>query len=107
MTSADRRHLRRMLSCLAGLTAGSMSLVTGADTLLSLRDALEHVDAKWDESFTSHVATLESAGVTTDEQRATMGPSYGKVISQALGGLESLVKSQLAGDAAIEVENHG
>lgn len=105
MTSADRRHLRRMLSCLASLRAGSMSLVAGADTLLFLRNALERVDEEWDESFTAQIATLESAGVATDEQMATMGPSYGNVISRALDGLESLVRSQLPGEAAIEEED--
>ncbi len=104
MTSADRRHLQRMLSCLASLRAGSMSLVAGADTLLFLRNGLEHVDDKWDESFTAQIATLESAGVATDEQMATMGASYGTVISRALDALESLVGSQLPSDAALEEE---
>ena len=104
MTSADTRHLRRMLSCITSLRGSSMSVVAGADSLLFLRNALEHVDADWDESFTAQIATLESAGVATDEQVATMGASYGAVISQALDCLEVLVKSQLSGDAPLEAE---
>ncbi len=105
MTSADRRHLRRMLSCLASLKTGSMSLLAGADTLLFLRNALEHFDEEWDDSLTRQIATLESAGLATDEQVATMGASYGAVISGALDDLESLVKSQLPSDAALQEES--
>lgn len=104
MTSADRHHLRRMLSCIASLKLGAISLTTGADSLLLLRNALEQVDEEWDESFTAQIATLESAGVATDEQMATMGAGYEAVISQALDGLESLVTTQLSVYAAREEE---
>jgi hypothetical protein len=104
MTCADTRHLRRMLSCITSLRGGSISLAAGADSLLFLRNALEHVDGDWDESFTAQIATLESAGVATDEQVATMGASYGAVISQALDRLEVLAKSRLPSDAALESE---
>jgi hypothetical protein len=104
MTSADVRHLRRMLSCITSLRGNSVSLVAGAGSLLFLRDALKHVDADWDESFTDQIATLESAAVATDEQVATMGASYGAVISQALDCLEGLVKGQLSSDAALDAE---
>jgi hypothetical protein len=103
MTSADVRHLRRMLSCITSLRGSSVSLVAGAGSLLFLRDALEHVDADWDESFTDQIATLESAAVATDEQVA-MGASYGAVISQALDCLEGLVKGQLSSDAALDAD---
>jgi hypothetical protein len=81
-----------------------MSLVAGADSLLFLRNALETVEADWDESFTDHVATLESAGLATDEHVAAMGESFRTAISRALDGLEALVNSQLPSDDSIGEE---
>jgi len=104
MTPTDLRHLQRMRACIASLRTGAMSLVEGADSLLFLRSALETVDAAWDESFTAHAATLESAGLATSEQVASMGKGYSTVVSQALDSLETLVTSQLPSDGLIGEE---
>ena len=79
-----------------------MSLVVGANSLLFLRNALEHVDADWDASFTTQVATLESAGVATNSQVAAMGETYSAVVSQALDVLEALLNSKLPISASLE-----
>jgi hypothetical protein len=104
MTPADFRHLQQMRACIASLRSGATSLGAGADSLLFLRTSLETVEAGWDESFTAHVATLESAGLATSEQVAAMGQGYSAAISQALDDLETLVTSQLPSDGSIGEE---
>ena len=92
VTPADARQLHRMLAVISALRSGGASLVEAADSLLFLRDALERVDESWSDEFTSHVATLESAGSASDEQIATMGSTYQSVVLEALEQLEELVR---------------
>lgn len=95
MTPADVRQFRQMVACIGSLRRGTISLVAGANSLLFLRDALDVVEADWDEPFTAQVATVESAGLATGEQITAMGASYRAVVSQALDDLEALVLRQL------------
>ena len=95
----DARQLRRMLDCINGARGGSVSLIEAADTLLFLRDALAVADEQWSNDFTSHVATLESAGLAAAEERARMGSSFESVLSVALGELEALIGAHPAHSA--------
>jgi hypothetical protein len=97
MTPADVRHLRRMLECISGMRSQSVSLVQGADTLLFLRNALEEIDQPWADAFTSHLATLESAGTASRDQIATMGSRFADVVADALDALERMVCSRFPG----------
>jgi len=105
MTAADGRHLRRMLDCIAGMRSESVSLVQGADSLLFLRNALEHAEQSWVDELTSHLATLEFAGLASPEQVTAMGSKYAEVVAGALDALEDLVRGRFpdgvppAGDA--------
>jgi hypothetical protein len=91
MSQGDNRNLRRMLECIGAARTGRMTLVGLADALLHLRDALDAVDPAWAEELTSHIATLESAGLATSEQIRTMGPKYEEVIANTLAAAERLV----------------
>ena len=102
MSPADIRQLRRMLLCIASLRSGALSLVAGAGDLLFLRDALEAVDASWDEAFTAEVATLESAGTATPEQVTAMGATFEATVARALDALEEMVTGRLPADALSE-----
>jgi hypothetical protein len=89
--SHDARQLRRLLDCIGAARNGRLSLVQLADSLLFLRDALENADEEWSSEFTSNIASLESAGLATDEQKAVMGENLERVVSAALAELESLI----------------
>jgi len=97
MTAADGRHLRRMLDCIAAMRSQSVSLVQGADSLLFLRNALEQAEQSWVDEFTSHLATLESAGLASPDQIATMGSRYAGTMHGALDALEGLVRGRFPG----------
>lgn len=87
----DERQLRRMLDCIKAARSNRMSLQSATDSLLFLRDALERVDAEWARDFTSHLATIESAGLASPEQMKLMGEEYPRLIARTLGALETLV----------------
>jgi hypothetical protein len=87
----NARQLQRLLDCIIAARNGRLSLVQLANSLLFLRDALVNADEDWSSAFTSHAATLESAGLATDEQRAVMGEKFERVVSTALATLESLI----------------
>lgn len=98
MTEADVRHLRRMMERLSLLRTGAISLVQGADDLLSLRDMLEDFDAfgqTWFDTFTSHVVTLESGGVTSDGDLLPRHSPLEPFVVSALDAIESLVRNHL------------
>ena len=97
MTPADASHLRRMLDCVSAMRSKSVSLVQGADSLLFLRNALEAVEQGWADEFTSHLATLESAGLASPEQIANMGSRYADVVTGALDALEAMVRCHFPG----------
>jgi hypothetical protein len=92
----DARQLRRMLDCIVAARSGNVSLVQVAGSLLFLRDALEVVDEQWEDTLTSHIMTLESAGLASAEQKVTMGSAFENVIATALGELEVLTRSHPA-----------
>ncbi|WP_050725658.1 hypothetical protein [Vulgatibacter incomptus] len=94
MSQRDARQLRRMLTCISGTRQGGVALVEVADSLIFLRDALENVEESWSDEFTSHVATLESAGVATSAQIERMGPQHQAIVSGALDALEAMVKAR-------------
>jgi hypothetical protein len=100
MLASDRRHLERMLQCVAAARAGDISLVAAADTLLALRSAVEYDEDGWADEITSHVATIESAGLATAEQRRVMGARYSEVVELALGSVEQAVTTVLARESA-------
>lgn len=87
-----------MLDCLLAARAGSVPLVQAADTLLFLRDALEVADEEWSSAFTSHIATLESAGLVTAEQKAKMGAGFERAVSTALAALQALIRRHPGAD---------
>jgi hypothetical protein len=89
--ASDRRQLRRILQTIAAARAGYAPLVNVADELLFLRDALKEVDRSWADEFTSHVASLESMGLATTEQRIEMGETYEEIVDETLNALEHLV----------------
>jgi len=90
-----------MLDCIVAARGGSVSLIEAANTLLFLRDALAVAGDEWSSAFTSHAVTLESAGLATPEQKASMGSRFESVISSALAELESLIHKH---PAAIDAE---
>jgi hypothetical protein len=69
------------------------SLVDAANSLLFLRNAMESLDRSWSDRFTSHIATLESAGTATAEQRNTMGTSFHELVENTLKELGEMVSS--------------
>jgi hypothetical protein len=97
MSPADVRHLRRMLACISAVRSGGASLVEGANSLLFLRDALDATEEAWTDEFTSHVATLESAGLATQEQVTAMGGSYASVVANVIDTLEAMVRGRFPG----------
>lgn len=97
MTPVDARHLRRMLECISAMRSKSLSLVQGADSLFFLRNALEEIEQTWADEFTSHLATLESAGTASREQIAAMGSRYADVVAGALDALERMVDGRFPG----------
>lgn len=99
MRKADIRHLSRMVERISLLRSGGISLVEGANDLLSLRDILEEFDAfgqAWFDTFTSHVVTLESAGVASDGQVLPRHHPLEPYVLDALAHLDSLVRSHLS-----------
>ena len=98
MMGADVRHLRRMLHLISGMRAGEYSLVDGANDLLALRDALEEFDAfgqGWFDDFTSHLVTLESAGVTSSGKALLHHRPLAPYVRDALDGLEAMILERL------------
>jgi hypothetical protein len=99
MMETDARHLHRMLERISLLRAGGISLVQGADDLLSLRDMLEEFDAfgqAWFDTFTSHVVTLESGGVASDGQIIPPYRPLEPYVMDALDQLDALVQNHLS-----------
>ncbi len=92
--AADTRHLQCMLADLLAMRSGALSLLQGADRLLFLRDCLTIVDDRWDEQFTSHVATIESIGLASAEQRVQMGDNYAALLASTLDSIEELIAGQ-------------
>ena len=78
--------------------ANRTPLVDAANSLLFLRNAMEALDRSWSDRFTSHIATLESAGTATAEQRSEMGSRYDALIANTLDELEEMVASIDVGD---------
>lgn len=93
----DERQLRRMLDCIEATRNNRMSLQSASGSLLFLRDALERVDADWARDFTSHLATIESAGLASAAQIKLMGEEFPRLVARTLGALETLVRSRLPG----------
>jgi hypothetical protein len=93
--AADRRHLQLMLADLLAMRSGASSFLQGADRLLFLRDCLTRVDDSWDERFTAQVATIESIGLASAEQRVQMGDKYAALVSNTLDSIEGLIVRQL------------
>ena len=91
----DERQLRRMLDCIDATRNNRMSLQAASDSLLFLRDALENLQADWARDFTSHLATLESAGLASPEQIGGMGEGYPRLIAETLDALDVLVRARL------------
>jgi hypothetical protein len=90
-----------MMERLSLLRTGAISLVQGADDLLSLRDMLEDFDAfgqTWFDIFTSHVVTLESGGVASDGKIHPRHSPLEPHVVGALDALESLVRKHLPND---------
>lgn len=94
-TPADARHLARMLECTERMHGGTLTLVEGADRLLSLRDALEAAEPGWAAELTDGIATLESAGTASPEQIATMGRDYPALVTTTLDTIERLVRDRM------------
>src|SRR3954470_4800886 len=95
MTDTETRPLRRMLERISLLKSGAISLVQGADDLLSLRDMLDEFDAfgqAWFDTFTSHVVTLESAGVASAGKVLPRQSPLEPYVSDALDHLDSLIR---------------
>jgi hypothetical protein len=90
--AADRRHLQLMLADLLAMRSGASSFLQGADRLLFLRDCLTGVDDSWDERFTAQVATIESIGLASAEQRVQMGDKYAALVSNTLDSIEGRIK---------------
>lgn len=63
MTQRDRRICGEMLAVLRSAREGGLSLVAAADSLIQLRDALDHVPSQWAPAFENGILTMESAGV--------------------------------------------
>jgi len=82
--------------------ANRTSLIGAANSLLFLRNAMETLDRSWGDQLTSHIATLESAGTATKEQRKEMGSRYHELVESTLDELatmiESLDRGEIEGD---------
>lgn len=102
MKARDIRHLRRMKFAIADARANRISLVDAANSLLFLRNAMEVIDPPWSDRFTSHIATLESAGTASLQQRTAMGQSYDAMIATTLDELEKMVESIEVGGVDVE-----
>lgn len=94
-TPADARHLERMLECTERMRVGTITLAEGADTLLSLRDALEAAEPGWAAELTDGIATLESAGTASPEQIAMMGREYPALVAMTLDTIERQVRDRM------------
>lgn len=93
------RILQLMLADLLAMRSGASSFLQGADRLLLLRDCLTRVDDSWDEQFTAQVATIESIGLASAEQRVQLGDKYVVFIASTFDSIEGLIVRQLK-DAA-------
>jgi hypothetical protein len=94
MTETDARHLRRMLDCISAMRTGKLSLVQGSSELLALRDALEDFDAfgqEWFDGFTSHLVTLESAGIAPNGTILSPGAPLQPHVKSALDHIGLMV----------------
>lgn len=91
MLPSDKRQLRKMLYVLSDARAMRTSLVDAANSLLFLRNALSSVDRGWEMEFTAQIATLESAGLATDDQRKQMGAAHAALVAQTLDRLQRMV----------------
>lgn len=107
MSPKDARQFRQMLNCITDMRRGATNLVQGADSLLFLRSALEAVEEAWSDEFSSHVATLESAGLATSAQVEEMGSRFQAVVSGALDSLETMVLARFPVPPTDEDEGDG
>lgn len=96
-----------MLECISAMREKSVSLVRGVDNLLFLRDALDTVEEGWANEFTSNLATLESAGLASPEQIASMGSRYSDIVMHALDALERMVRGRFPLSMPPEEEGNG
>lgn len=98
MDSVNQRHLQRMLQTIEATLAGEADLITAADSLHFLLANLEGVSRPWAEQVGSHILSLESLGLTSEQQKQTMGTSYGRVLEETLNSLDSLTNELLKED---------
>lgn len=82
-----------MLYVLDDARESRTSLVNAASSLLFLRNALSSVDREWEVDFTAQIATLESAGLATDDQREQMGATHAILVAKTLDRLQDMVAS--------------
>lgn len=91
MLPSDKRQLQKMLYVLSDARANRTSLVDAANSLLFLRNALSSVDREWEVDFTAQIATLESAGLATDDQRKQMGAAHAALVAQTFDRLQNMI----------------
>ncbi len=92
MKASDVRHLQRMRMVIDDTRANRTSLIDAANSLLFLCNAMESLDRLWADRFTSCIATLESAGTATAEQRLAMGAQYHELIDSTLRDLSKMIE---------------
>jgi len=96
MSERDIRQLMLMQESLRSFDTHRMSLDALASSLLNLCDAIGEIDPVWEHEFTQAVATLDSAGQATTEQRAMMGDGFAQLVAETTSQLNHLVTAAIA-----------